>query len=61
MGSTLKHESLPETIGVNPACKISTVSIGQEGNTIILVDDFLSTPERLINLAKNAGKFIDEG
>jgi hypothetical protein len=61
MGSTLKHESLPETIGVNPACKISTMSIGQEGNTIILVDDFLSTPESLINLAKNAGKFIDEG
>ena len=45
---------------MNPAFKISKMSIGDEGNTIVIVDDFLLAPEPLVRLAQTSGEFIDE-
>ncbi len=60
MSASLENQKLPKTLCVNSACKISTMNVGEEGNTIVIVDDYLSTPDDVVHLAKIAGHFVDE-
>jgi len=49
-----------ENVMLNPNFKLSKLQIGQEKNTVIIVDDFLMTPTSLQQLALEENSFIDE-
>jgi len=60
INTPLQNESIFETVSVNTRCKISSLTIGEEGNLIVIVDDFLLNSDELIMMAEGQGVFVDE-
>jgi len=60
MVSPLQNTSMSETVDINPNCEVSTLSIGDENNLIVIVDDFLLNSNRFVKMAEGQGEFIDE-
>ena len=60
MVSSMQNTSMSETVEINPNCEVSTLSMGDEGNLIVVVDDFLLNSKKLVKMAEDQGEFVDE-
>ena len=60
MASPLQNATISKAVDINPNCEISTLSIGDEGNPIVVVDDFMLSSKKLVKMAKDQGEFVDE-
>ena len=60
MNAPPQNNSIPEIVSVNTNCEISSLTIGDEGNLIVIVDDFLLNSDELIMIAEGQGEFIEE-
>lgn len=56
----MQNTSMSETVEINPNYEVSTLSMGDEGNLIVVVDDFLLNSKKLVKMAEDQGEFVDE-
>jgi hypothetical protein len=53
-------KSADDTPLINSACKLQTIRLGTENNTVVIVDDFLSNADNFLKQEHLSSKFVEE-